>query len=138
MEEEITFLFDIFLPKIIAGFDISHLLLDFKRQVYAFEIYIYKIIDLIDSQIVYSDELLTVMVEIIIVFVSTQLLRKQREANKSFMRMTLFLISHALAQMHNKRPLVLLWNFIISLLREHAALHQSNSYEQLSAHMLAE
>jgi hypothetical protein len=49
MEEEITFLFDIFLPKIIAGFDISHLLLDFKRQVYAFEIYIYKIIDLIDS-----------------------------------------------------------------------------------------
>jgi hypothetical protein len=45
------------------------------------------------------------------------------------MRMTLFLTSHSLAQIHNKRPLLLLWNFIISLLRQQAVMHQAHSYE---------
>ena len=44
-EEEITFLFDICLPKAAAGCDVSALFEESKRRVYAFEIVLWSMLD---------------------------------------------------------------------------------------------
>jgi hypothetical protein len=45
-EEEVTFLFDIILPKIVAHTDITHILAEFKKKIYLLEIYLYQIFEL--------------------------------------------------------------------------------------------
>jgi hypothetical protein len=110
-------LFDIILPKLIAGCSVTHLLQDIKRPVYIFEIYLYELMQTIRNQPHSKKELLSHLVDAIIAFISVAIVRPEEETNKSFMRMALFLTTYFLLNIGEEEPVLVIWSFIISFIR---------------------
>jgi hypothetical protein len=130
-EEDITFLFDICLPKAAAGCNVESLFQDTKRRVYGFEILMWALLGVMKLDEESSREVVAQLLNILKVFFSVSLLKSELRIDKSFVRMVLFSASQMLCSSPHEAAFVELWVWVMELVKEQGLRFKAGSYADL-------